>query len=102
QVITLDGDFDWTAADAAAAWASGVDGVPGNADDDAILVPAGINGVTLTAAAPGEAAILGPGDLPAKNLEGVLIFDGGPNRGWTISNLRIANFDLAIAMFSGS
>ncbi|HEY1012818.1 MAG TPA: right-handed parallel beta-helix repeat-containing protein, partial [Herpetosiphonaceae bacterium] len=102
QTITLDGEFDWRLPAAAAAWATGVDGVPGNGDDDGILVPPGADGVTLTAASLGAATISGPGDLAAKNLESVLVFDGGPNQGWTISQLRIADFDLAIGMFSGA
>jgi len=44
----------------------------------------------------------GPGDLAAANLEGVFVFDGGDNQGWTISNLEIFDFDLSIGMFNGA
>jgi RTX calcium-binding nonapeptide repeat (4 copies)/Bacterial Ig domain len=103
--ITLDGAFDWTEANAAASWALGSDGVGGTADDYGVSVPAGLNHVTLTAANLGDATIRGPGDLAAVNLEGVLVFRGGDNfldndnQGWTISNIRFEDFDLAVAFF---
>ncbi len=45
--------------------------------------------------------IQGPGDLAAVNLEEVVVFDGGDNQNWTISNIRLLDFDLSIAMFNG-
>ena len=102
QTIILNGTFNWTEPNAAASWAKGSDGVASTADDYSILVPANRNSVTLTANNLGDATIQGPGDLPAVNLEGVLVFDGGDNQNWTISNLRILDFDLSIAFFSGA
>jgi len=105
DTIILSGTFDFTAPFAAAAWAAGNDGVAGNADDYEVSAPRGINNVTLTAASRGSATIQGPGDLPALDLEAFLVFDaslapGGVNQGWTISNLRILDFDLGIGMFA--
>ena len=83
----------------------GSDGQTGGAfsnDDYSILVPSGLNGVTFTAASLGAATIQGPGDLAAVNLEGVLVFDGGPNQNWIISNIRFVDFDLSIGMFNGA
>ncbi len=99
-----------------------VGSVPGTGDptDDAdnysIFVPPGLNNVTLTALTPtttispstGAATvkyngiIKGPNDLSTVDNEGVLYFDGGgpgTNQGWTISNLDIENFDVAIGMY---
>ncbi|MBW8884330.1 MAG: hypothetical protein JF612_06030, partial [Planctomycetia bacterium] len=105
--IHLQGTFDWTEANAAASWAKGNDGLMGTTatdnDNYELEVPAGLDGVTLTAASLGAATIKGPGDLPAVNLEGVLVFDQGPNINWTVSNLVLNNFDLGIGFFaSGS
>src|SRR5437660_6382138 len=103
DTIILSGTFNFTAPFAAAAWAAGNDGIAGNADDYEVSAPRGINNVTLTAASLGSATIQGPGDLPALDLEGFLVFDaslapGGGSQGWTISNLRILDFDLSIGM----
>ncbi|MCE7926486.1 MAG: HYR domain-containing protein, partial [Haliscomenobacteraceae bacterium CHB4] len=101
--VNLKGSFDWTEANAAAAWALGNDGVVSAADDYSILVPANLNGVTFTAPEGlGTASIQGPGDLASVNLEGVLIFDGGDNQNWTISNMEFLDFDLSIGMFNGA
>lgn len=104
--ITLSGTFNWNETNAAASWALGSDGQTGGAfsnDDYCILPPANVNGITITAAAPGSATIQGPGDLAAVNLEGVFqFFNDGDNQNWTISNLRILDFDLAIGMFNGA
>ncbi|HET9223953.1 MAG TPA: DUF11 domain-containing protein, partial [Roseiflexaceae bacterium] len=102
DTIVLSGVFDWTEPNAAASWALGSDTVGGNGDDYSLLVPAATNAITLTAASLGAATIQGPGDLAAQNLEGFLVFDGGDNQGWTISNLRMLDFDLSIGMFSGA
>ncbi|HEV7571591.1 MAG TPA: hypothetical protein VGQ21_08835, partial [Thermoanaerobaculia bacterium] len=105
DTIILSGTFNFTAPFAAAAWAAGNDGIAGNADDYEVSAPRGINNVTLTAASLGSATIQGPGDLPALDLEAFLVFDaslapGGGNQGWTISKLRILDFDLSIGMFA--
>ena len=101
--INLKGTFDWTETNASASWALGNDGIVSAADDYSILVPANLNGVTLTAPdGLGTASIQGPGDLAAANLEGVLVFDGGDNQNWTISNLDFLDFDLTIGMFNGA
>jgi uncharacterized repeat protein (TIGR01451 family) len=105
DTIILSGTFDFTAPFAAAAWAAGNDGIIGNADDYEVSAPRGINSVTLTATSLGSATIQGPGDLPALDLESFLVFDaslapGGGAQGWTISNLRILDFDLSIGMFA--
>jgi uncharacterized repeat protein (TIGR01451 family) len=104
DTIILSGTFDFTQPFAAAEWAKGNDGVAGNADDYEVLVPSGINNLTITASSLGSATIQGPGDLPAVDLEGFLVFDSfdfpGGNQGCTISNLRILDFDLSIGMFA--
>lgn len=102
QTLILNGTFDWTEPNAAAAWALGNDGIANTADDYSIVVPENVNGVTITASSLGSARVQGPGDLAAANLEGVLVFDGGDNQNWTLSNLEIFDFDLAIGMFNGA
>ena len=98
-VIELQGTFNWTEPNAAASWAKGSNGTAGDADDFSILVPAGLNDLTISAVTLGEATIEGPGDLASRDLEAFLVFDGGQNQNITISNLRIRNFDLSIGMF---
>jgi uncharacterized repeat protein (TIGR01451 family) len=102
DTLVLSGIFDWTEPNAAASWALGNDAAASTADDYSLLVPSATNAISLTAASLGAATIQGPGDLAAQNLEAFLVFDGGDNQGWTISNLRILNFDLGIGMFSGA
>jgi len=105
--IMLSGTFDWTEPNAAASWAAGSDGVPGNDDDYSIIPPVNKNGVTITATSLGAATIQGPGDLPGANLEGVFqIYDTnnparptGDNKNWTISNLRFLDFDNPIGFY---
>ncbi|HEY5022440.1 MAG TPA: choice-of-anchor Q domain-containing protein, partial [Gemmatimonadaceae bacterium] len=105
DTIILSGTFDFTQPFAAAAWALGNDNTASTADDYEVLAPRGVNNVTLTATSLGSATIQGPGDLAAVNLESFLVFDpsvapGGTNQGWTITNLRILDFDLSIGMFA--
>jgi VCBS repeat-containing protein len=102
--IALQGTFDWTEANAAASWANGNDGLPGTTlDNYSILVPTNLNNVTFTAPGGlGSATIHGPGDLLNVDLEGVFFFNGGDNKGWTISNMRFEDFDLTIGMFFGA
>jgi hypothetical protein len=103
DVITLAGTFDFTAPFAAAAWALGNDNTAATGDDYAVTIPVNLADVTLTATSLGSATIQGPGDLAAIDLEGFLYFDGaGDNPSWTISNLRILDFDLGIGMFNGA
>jgi VCBS repeat-containing protein len=101
--VNLKGSFDWTEANAAASWALGNDEVASTTDDYSVLVPANLNGVSFTAPEGlGNASINGPGDLATANLEGVLVFDGGDNQNWTISNMEFKEFDLSIGMFNGA
>ena len=103
DTIVLNGTFDFTQPFAAAAWALGNDNTAATADDYEVLIPPGLNNVTLTATSLGSATIQGPGDLAAVNLEAFLIFDAslsGASQGWTISNLRILDFDFSIGMFA--
>lgn len=103
DTIILSGTFDFTQPFAAAAWALGNDNTASTGDDYEVLVPSGLNNVTLTATSLGSATIQGPGDLAAVNLEAFLVFDAslsGASQGWTISNLRILDFDLSIGMFA--
>ena len=102
DTIQLNGIFDLTEGNANASWAKGKDGIAGNADDYRALVSPGIHNVTLTAGLLGDATIQGPGDLASFNQESFLRFSGGDNQNWTISNLRILDFDLAIGMFNGA
>jgi uncharacterized repeat protein (TIGR01451 family) len=102
DTIILSGTFDFTQPYAAAAWALGNDNTAGTADDYEVIAP-GVSNVTLTANSLGAATIQGPGDLAAVNLEAFLVFDAslsGATPGWTISNLRILDFDLSIGMFA--
>jgi uncharacterized repeat protein (TIGR01451 family) len=105
DTIILSGTFDFTQPFAAAAWALGNDNTASTADDYEVSAPRGVDNVTLTATSLGSATIQGPGDLAAVNLEAFLVFDpslapGGTNQGWTISNLRILDFDLSIGSFA--
>lgn len=103
DTINLAGTFDWTEPNAAASWALGNDATPGTDDDYAVQVPANLDNVTLTAASLGAATIQGPGDLASFDQEAFLLFWTpslfATNQDWTISNLRINNFDLGIGMF---
>ena len=103
DTITLAGTFDFTAPFAAAAWALGNDNTASTGDDYAVTIPLNLADITLTATSLGSATIQGPGDLAAIDLEGFLYFDGaGDNPSWTISNLRILDFDMGIGMFNGA
>ncbi|MBA4190551.1 MAG: hypothetical protein C0467_21400 [Planctomycetaceae bacterium] len=110
DTIVLNGTFDWTNAFARASWAKGSDGTSGTVlndtnDDYSIYVPPNLNNITLTAAPPVagkyNATIKVAGDSGAVATEWFLYFDqSGTNQDWTISNLSIENFDVAIAMFN--
>jgi uncharacterized repeat protein (TIGR01451 family) len=100
DTIELIGAFDFTEANAAASWALGSDGTAGTFDDYSVYVPENLTGVIMSADALGDATIQGPGDLPGLDLEGFLYFDGLGYQGWTVSNLEILDFDMAIGMFS--
>lgn len=95
EMVLLEGIFDWSEPHARASWALGSDGTGGTADDYRLTVPAGLDGVSLGASQPGVAIVAGPGDLPERDLETWLFFPG-PNRGWTLSNLILLDFDLGV------
>jgi hypothetical protein len=100
QTVNVSGTFSWTEPNASARWARGMDDTAATDDDWWIQMPSGVDGVTLTAASLGAGVINGPGDLPLVNLEGFLGgYDGGTHQNWTISNLEINDFDLAIGLF---
>jgi hypothetical protein len=104
DILILSGQFDWTEPNAFNSWALGSDGLA-SGDDFFLTVPHHLDNLTVEAATAGGAAIIGPGNRPATDTEGFLRFVAGPgdhNRGWTISNLTIAGFDLSIAMFNGA
>lgn len=90
--IQLAGTFDWTEPNALAAW---------QAADYAVIPPPGVADVTVRAAALGDAAIEGPGELadPAISYEGFLQLFGGTYQGWTIENLVVRGFDWPIGMY---
>ena len=72
-------------------------------DDYSVYVAANLNGVTFTGTLGlGTAFINGPGDLAGANLEGALVFDGGDNQNWTISNMTFSGLDMPIGMFNGA
>jgi hypothetical protein len=109
QTITLSGTFDYTNSIAKGEWAKGNDGESQGAasafyaasgDDYSILAPARTENVTLTSASPGSATIEGPGEIATTALESFLFFNSNTAtssfKGWTISNLKIKNFDASI------
>ncbi|AKS41218.1 DUF11 domain-containing protein [Wenzhouxiangella marina] len=96
--IVLNGVFDWNESNAFASWALGSDGIDGTVDDWTIYVPDGLADLTITATAPGDATIKGPGDLAGVDLEGFLLVYG-TNPGLEISNLVIEDFDVAIGIY---
>ncbi|WP_435015981.1 beta strand repeat-containing protein [Tundrisphaera sp. TA3] len=111
DTVLLSGRFDWSEPNARSSWSRGNNGVAGDLDDYHILIPPNLNNVTFTSpllggSAAGGATIVGPGDVATVDLEGFLAFEPGAlttgpaatNSGWTISNLEIDNFDLAIGM----
>ncbi|WP_439622842.1 putative Ig domain-containing protein [Gemmata sp.] len=105
DTVVLRGNFNWASGAANTSWTRGSDGVLGTNDDYGIFVQPDVNGVTITAPAPVGttygATVTGPGDVTGVDSEGFLYFDGdGPNQNWTISNLSLANFDVAIGMYN--
>jgi hypothetical protein len=101
DIIKLSGTFKWTNSHAAASWALGSDGIAATDDDYSITAPADLNGVTITAVnGLGSATIQGPGATAGVDLTGVFFF-GGTNQNWSLSNLRLVNFDFGI-WFSSS
>ncbi|MEZ6073122.1 MAG: right-handed parallel beta-helix repeat-containing protein [Pirellulales bacterium] len=102
-----DGTFNWDEANALASWKFGNDGIDdaGGGDDWTILLGAGQNDITVTAANlaigdPDRIAIVGPGDVATANLEGVFVAYGNTtNTGWTFENFDILNFDNAIGFY---
>ncbi|HEX3151796.1 MAG TPA: DUF11 domain-containing protein [Gemmataceae bacterium] len=99
DTISLAGTFNFTETNAAASWAKGADGLANTGDDFSVFVPDNKTAITMTAASLGAATIQGPGDKPQLDLEAFLYFDGTNYDGWTISNLKILDFDLGIGMY---
>jgi len=99
--ITLEGDFDWLEPFALESWRRGSDGVLGTDDDWSIKLPAGINGVTLRAAAKGTASVQGSEGDPGNGYADftAFIYSGAKNQDWTFENLTVRGFDIAFAMF---
>jgi len=95
DVILLEGMFDWSEPYALASWALGSDGAAGTADDYRLSIPSGLDAVTLAPSTPGAAAIAGPGDVPEHDGESCLFF-AGPNHDWTLTDLVLLDFDVAI------
>jgi|GEM_PF-5605671 len=109
QTVTLAGTFDYTNTIAKSEWVKGNDGeaqgavsafFAGSGDDYSILAPARTENVTVTSASLGSATIDGPGEIAATALESFLFFNSNAVtssfKGWTISNLKINNFDASI------
>ena len=109
QTVTLDGTFDYTNTIAKGEWVKGNDGesqgataafYAGSGDDYSILAPARTENVTITSASLGSATIEGPGEIASTALESFLFFNSNTVtssfKGWTISNLKINNFDASI------
>ena len=104
--IELKGTFDWTEANAFHSWSVGDNLTDdGGAGDDYTLLPRdGLDGVTLTAASGLESAkILGPGNLPGVFGGFLSMFSTQftTNQNWTISDLDITGFTIAINMSNG-
>ena len=102
--LVIDGTFDWTESNAALSWSKGNDANDlTTLDNYSILIQPNLNNITVTAVgALGSAVIQGPDDLAGVDLEGVLFFNGGDNKNWTIENLTFLDFDLSIGMFGGA
>jgi hypothetical protein len=106
QTIDLQGNFDFTATIAKDEWAKGNDGIVQGAlaagvaggDDYSILAPTGREGVTVTSTT--SATIQGPGDVSTTGLEAFLFLNSNAPtatfKNWTLSNLTINNFDVAV------
>ncbi len=88
--VRLAGTFDWTETFANAAWV---------ADDYGILMPGGVDDITITATALGNAVIQGPGELPDVYWETFLQGWGTTYQGWTISNLDVRGFEWTFAFY---
>ncbi|MFG0253535.1 MAG: right-handed parallel beta-helix repeat-containing protein, partial [Rhodopirellula sp. JB053] len=107
-----DATFNWDEAHALASWELGNDGTASTSDDWSVLLPDGLNNVTVMASntngsvdplealqATGDVTIQGPGDDPDGNLEGVFV-SNGENSGWTFKHFDILDFDNAIGLYS--
>ena len=95
-----DSTFNWDEPNALASWALGNDGTAATDDDYGILLPAGLNNVTVTADLADGITIQGSGDVASFDLEGVfLAFGNTTNTDWTFENFGILDFDNAIGFY---
>lgn len=88
--VRLAGTFDWSEPFALADWI---------AADYGLLMPGGVDDITITAAALGSAVIQGPGELPDVYWEAFLYGWGTTYKGWTISNLDVRGFEWTFGFF---
>ncbi|HQU45072.1 MAG TPA: right-handed parallel beta-helix repeat-containing protein, partial [Pirellulales bacterium] len=99
QTIDLSGPFDWTAANAAAAYAASTNTAP-TGDIRGIALPDGVNNLTITSSAS-NATITGVGDSSdaAYNAFVFSAVNGAGatgNDNLTVSNLNIDNFESGV------
>lgn len=106
MVIELDGEFDWTEAQAMASWELGSNGVADGevlvtgGDDWSIRLPDNVHEVTVRAS-PNGAVIQG---FPGRPEDGYLaetafLVAYGSNHGWTFQGLTVRGFNMGITMF---
>ena len=103
--IVLQGTFDFTEPNAFNSWALGSDGLPNTFDEFVVTIPANgtRNNLTITAAALGNATIVGPGELDGQAFEGAFgAYNDGLLQNLTISNLRFTGFENAISFLTGN
>ncbi len=93
DVLVLEGTFNWNESNAFLSWAFGA---------LRVTLPDGVDRVTVTADAPGDAVIQGPGNIDSLNWRAVFYSLDGRNHDWEFSNLELLDFELGIVTFLGS